>query len=420
MIAEVQRPSSVVIVLSSLGGLSVLAHAAPPQITLSAASGYTDNALAVENENDSGAGVQNDFFASVAPRISFFHETRRFMSYITLLGSFRHYFTQTGGDSLEGGAIWSATYEVSPTWRLSTDLSATVASNSAVQPTDIVGAIPVGTKTYLQTNGNLTLFKDFSPFWRGTDTLGVSGYVPFEDKNDPSLSFSNALSVQGSLERDAFGLTLGTTYSRYAAASTPTTQSKTFVTSYLTWLHELSPYWQFTANAGAAVAFEDSLRVAPVGSAVLLYRRDRTDLSLSIDESIESNTLVGLSYLTSSATLGASLRFFDRLSVHVSGGASHGEALAINQTVDVLRGDASISWLIVDNFTIDAAYSFVFQRTMDETLGYTPHLIRNQVLLSLTTYFPNDRTPPLNLGTTLRVRASEERDRQTADAPRRP
>jgi len=388
------------------------------QGAISAATGYTDNALTAPS-NSALTSPKSDFFTDLGPSLSLIADQPRLVATFTALGSLRQYFNETQANNRSVKLLGLLNWEIEKQWRLAWDLTGTFGEQGSFEPTGIVGAIPQGGGTYIQLATGGTLYRDFSPSWRGAESVRLTLFDPLEDTlaQPRTVSIEDDVSAQLSFARDAAALTLGVVVSHFTATTVnplPTTQNE-IVNLQASWLHELSLFWGILGAAGGGFVLADGqVTAAPTGRVALTFHRELTDFEVALAEVLATDSLVGLTNVRTDATVRLAMQVTDTITLRVLAGAAHDEAVASDIAIDSIRFETGANWKLRENFELDLSQAFIYQRS-EETTGLVPDLHRNTITLALRAYLPDHRPPSFAYGQqNLRVRQSEEWDQTEA------
>ncbi len=430
--------AAVVVTLCALG--SRTAAASPHLQAIGESSlGYTDNAQAAP-----GAALRTkSAFWMLSPGLSLALATPRDVQRISYRYEYDFYFNSATSSSSANRLDYRGFFELGPRVTLVLGGRATESDrfNSvafAAPGAGTVGALPVGTGSYLDAAADQALSLDVAEGWRAWQSSSAIAETPLSDTLAPTTVGAG---LRAGIERlfllDALGVEARGDYTTVSGSVT-LDGSPAEVQKQLTgggvalWRHDWGRYLSSSAEAGA-------LRVqrlntgrglwTPVGSATLFYATEAGDAQLGYSHTLTTNALLGQSLIVDEVRLRGALPLTEKGELSLAGSCAYQRGRLLDERAElatkvrVTLADLSLGWQATKLVSLGVRYEHIQQKSGSDTPPLPVSFVQNNVLIGAALAFPPERDMPKAYRAPRRVDRSDElRDgfQPTAQGPRSP
>jgi hypothetical protein len=421
--------------------LGVRAASAAPHLQAVGESslGYTDNAQASPRAAD--LRLKSAFWM-LSPGLTLALASPRNLQRISYRYEYDFYFNSAASSSSANRLDYRGFFELSrrTTLVLGGRAAASDRFNSvafAVPGAGAVGALPVGTGSYLDVAGDQALSFDVADGWRAWQSSSAIATTPLFDTQAPTtIGAGLRAGIEHSFLFDAVGVEgrgdYTTVSNGFAADGSPAEVQQQLTSGGVAlWRHDFGRYLSSSAEAGA-------LRVerlntgrglwTPIGAATLFYTVEEGDAQLGYSHTLTTNALLGQSLIVDEVRVRGGLPLTEKgeLSINGSCAYQHGRLLddraELATKVSVVLADISLGWQATKLLGVGVRYEHIQQKSSSDTPPLPVGFVQNNVLIGAVLRFPAERDMPRPYRAPRRVDRSDElRDgfQPTAD-PRAP
>lgn len=432
-------PAALVLLLNLLG-VSRAAAAPHWQAVGESSLGYTDNAQASPRAADLHT---KSAFWMLSPGLTLALVAPRNLQRLSYRYEYDFYFNSSASSSSANRLDYRGFFELSRRMTLVLGGRATQSDRFssvafAAPAAGTVGALPVGTGSYLDVAGDQALSFDVAEGWRAWQSASAIAETPlFETKAPTTLGAGLRAGLERSFLADAVGVEGRGDYTTVSGSVT-VDGSPAEVQQQLTgggvarWRHDWGRYLSSSAEAGA-------LRVerlntgkglwTPIGAAALFYATETGDAQLAYSHALTTNPLLGQSLIVDEVRLRGALPLTEKGELLVSGSCGYQRGRLLDERaelatkVQVILGDLSLAWQATKLLGLGVRYEHIQQKSGSDTPPLPVSFVQNNVLIGAALKFPPERDMPRPYRAPRRVDRSDElREglQPAAEGPRSP
>ena len=301
-----------------------------------------------------------------------------------------------------------------------------------------VGALPVGTGSYLDAAGDQAFGFDVAEGWRAWQSSSGVAETPLFDTQAPTtLGVGLRAGIERSFLFDAVGVEGRSDYTTVSDSVTidgnpAEVQQQLTGGGVALWRRDWGRSLSSTAEAGA-------LRVqrlntqhglwTPIGSATLYYATEQGDAQLGYSHTLTTNALLGQSLIVDEVRLRGGLPLTEKGELSLTGSCAYQRGRLLDERAElatkvrVFLADLSLGWQATKLLGLGVRYEHIQQKSGSDTPPLPVSFVQNNVLLGAVLKFPPERDMPRPYRAPRRVDRSDElRDgfQPTAEGPRAP
>jgi hypothetical protein len=412
---------------ATLLGLTGATAGARPKLQLVGESslGYTDNAQATPTADTLRT---KSAFWMLSPGINLALEQPRSTQRLGYRYEYDFFFNSGASSSSANRFDYRAFFDLAERVSWAVGATATLADRFtsvafAAPGAGAVGALPVGTGSFLQAAADESMSFDVSEGWRAWHSASGVFSTPLFDTQGPELGVVGLrLGAERSFFADAAGVEARGDYS-VVSGSVDTSGAPVGLQRQLSgggvaiWRHDFGRYFSSSTEAGALRVERLSTKRGfwtPIGSATLSFATEQGDAQLSYAHTVTTNTLLGQSLLADEVRLRGDLPLTPKgeLALATTCGYQRGRLLDENAElatrVSVLLADVSLGWQATKLLALGVRYEHIRQKSGAQTPPLPVSFVQNNVLLGATLKFPPERDMPRPYRAPRRVDRSDE------------
>ncbi len=425
-----------------LGTLGVSSAAASPHLQAVGESslGYTDNAQASPRTVDLRT---KSAFWMLSPGLTLALVSPRNLQRISYRYEYDFYFNSAASSSSVNRLDYRGFFDLSRRITLVLGGRATQSDrfNSvafAAPGAGAVGALPVGTGSYLDAAGDQAFSFDVAEDWRAWQSSSVIAETPLFDTTAPTtVGAGLRVGIERSFLFDAVGVEGRGDYTT-VSGSVSVDGSPAEVQQQLTgggvalWRHDWGRYLSSSTEAGALRVERLNTGKAlwtPIGSAALFYATEAGDAQLAYSHALTTNALLGQSLIVDEVRLRGGLPLTEKGELLLSGSCAYQRGRLLDERaelatkVQVFLADVSLGWQATKLLGLGVRYEHIQQKSGSDTPPLPVSFVQNSVLIGAALKFPPERDMPRPYRAPRRVdRGDELRDgfQPAAEGPRSP
>jgi hypothetical protein len=402
--------------------------------------GYTDNAQASPRTADLHT---KSAFWMLSPGVTLALASPRNVQRLSYRFEYDFYFNSAASSSSSNRLDYRGFFELSR--RVTLVLGSRVTQSDrfssvafAAPGAGAVGALPVGTGSYLDAAFDQSFSFDVAAGWRAWQSSSAVAETPLFDTRAPTtLGAGLRAGIERSFLFDAVGVEARGDYTTVRNSvnldgSPAELQQQLTGGGVVLWRHDYGPFLSSAVEAGGLRLLRlnaDSGLWTPVGSATLFYTTEEGDAQLGYSHSLTTNPLLGQSLIVDEVRLRGGLPLTEKgeLSLAGSGGYQRGRLLdehaRLATKVRVILADVSLGWQATKLLALGIRYERIQQKSGADTPPLPVGFVQNNVLLGAVFKFPPERDMPRPYRAPRRVDRSDElRDgfQPTSEGPRAP
>jgi hypothetical protein len=387
--------------------------------------GYTDNAQASPRAADLHT---KSAFWMLSPGLTLALLTPRSLQRVSYRYEYDFYFNSAASSSSANRLDYRGFFELSRRTTLVLGGRATQSDrfNSvafAAPGAGTVGALPVGTGSYLDASADEALSFDVAEAWRAWQSSSAVAETPLFGTEAPTtVGAGLRVGVERSFLFDAVGVEGRGEYTTVSGSVTtdgaPAGQQRQLTGGGVAlWRHDWSRNLSSSVEAGA-------LRVqrlntqrglwTPIGSATLFYATEDGDAQLGYSHTLTTNALLGQSLIVDEVRLRGGLPLTEKgeLSLNSSCAYQNGRLLderaELATKVRVLLADVSLAWQATKLLGLGVRFEHIQQKSGSDTPPLPVSFVQNNVLIGAALKFPPERDMPAPYRAPRRVDRSDE------------